>query len=55
MRRYEMMVPGLLRLFVARQLDMASANLVVNSDYGGTDVPGPDGVRPNSRFVRIGK
>jgi hypothetical protein len=42
-------------VIVARQLDVASANLVVNSDYGGTDVPVPDGVGPNSRFVRVGK
>ena len=42
-------------VIVTRQLDVASANLVVNSDYGGTDVPVPDGVGPNSRFVRVGK
>lgn len=40
-------------VIVARQIEIEDANLVVNSDYGGTDVPVPDGVGPNSRFVRI--
>jgi hypothetical protein len=40
-------------VIVTRQLEVASANLVVNSDYGGTDVPVPEGVGPNSRFVRV--
>ena len=42
-------------VIVARQMEIKEANLVVNSDYGGTDVPVPDGVGPNSRFVRIGE
>jgi hypothetical protein len=42
-------------VIVARQMEVKEANLVVNSDYGGTDVPVPDGVGPNSRFVRVGK
>lgn len=42
-------------VIVARQLDIRNANLVVNSDYGGTDVPVPEGVGPNSRFVRVGR
>ena len=42
-------------VIVARQMEIKQANLVVNSDYGGTDVPVPDGVGPNSRFIRIGE
>ena len=42
-------------VIVARQIEVKDANLVVNSDYGGTDVPVPEGVGPNSQFVRVGK
>ncbi len=42
-------------VIVAKEIDVKGVNLVVNSDYGGTDVPVPDGVGPNSRFVRVGK
>ena len=40
-------------VIVAKQIEVKGANLVVNSDYGGTDVPVPEGVGPNSRFVRL--
>ena len=40
-------------VIVAKQIDVKSANLVVNADYGGTDVPVPEGVGPNSRYVRL--
>ena len=42
-------------VIVARKIEVKDANLVVNSDYGGTDVPVPEGVGPNSQFVRVGK
>ncbi len=42
-------------VIVARQLDVKGANLIVNSDYGGTDVPVPEGVGPNSLFVMLDK
>jgi hypothetical protein len=40
-------------VIVAKKLEVHGANLVVNADYGGTDVPVPDGVGPNSRMVRL--
>lgn len=40
-------------VIVARQIEVKGANLVVNSDYGGTDVPVPEGVGPNSQFVAL--
>jgi hypothetical protein len=40
-------------VIVARQIDVKGANLVVNADYGGTDVPVPDGVGPNSKMVML--
>jgi Flp pilus assembly protein TadG len=42
-------------VIVARQLDVKDAALVINSDYGGTDVPVPDGVGPNSRMVMLNR
>jgi hypothetical protein len=40
-------------VIVAKKLEVKGANLVVNSDYGGSDVPVPDGLGPNSRMVRL--
>jgi hypothetical protein len=40
-------------VIVAQRLDVKEANLVVNSDYGGTDVPVPEGVGPHSSMVAI--
>jgi hypothetical protein len=40
-------------VIVAKQLKVKDANLVVNADYGGTDVPVPDGVGPNSSMVML--
>jgi hypothetical protein len=42
-------------VIVAKQLEVKGANLVVNSDYGGTDVPVPDGVGPNSSMVMLSR
>jgi hypothetical protein len=42
-------------VIVAKQLEVLGANLVINSDYGGTDVPVPDGVGPNSRMVMLNR
>lgn len=40
-------------VIVAKILEVKGANLVVNADYGGSDVPVPDGLGPNSRMVRL--
>jgi hypothetical protein len=40
-------------VIVAKTLEVKGANLVVNADYGGSDVPVPDGLGPNSRMVRL--
>ncbi len=42
-------------VIVARQIDVRGANLVVNSDYGGSDVPVPDGLGPNSSMVALSR
>jgi hypothetical protein len=42
-------------VIVAKQLEVKGANLVVNADYGGTDVPVPDGVGPNSSMIALSK
>ena len=42
-------------VIVANQIQVKGANLVVNSDYGGTDVPVPDGIGPNSTMVGLMK
>jgi hypothetical protein len=42
-------------VIVAKQLEVKGANLVVNADYGGTDVPVPDGVGPNSSMVALSR
>ena len=42
-------------VIVANQIQVRGANLVVNSDYGGTDVPVPDGIGPNSTMVGLMK
>ena len=33
-------------VIVTQRLEVKGANLVVNADYGGTDVPVPEGVGP---------
>jgi hypothetical protein len=40
-------------VIIADRLDVKNANLVVNSDYGGTDVPVPEGVGPHSSQVTL--
>lgn len=40
-------------VIVASQIEIKGANLVVNSDYGGTDVPVPEGLGPNSSMVML--
>lgn len=40
-------------VIVANQVEVKEADLVINSDYGGTDVPVPDGIGPNSSMVRL--
>ena len=40
-------------VIVAEQLEVRGANLVINSDYGGTDVPVPEGIGPNSSMVTL--
>jgi Putative Flp pilus-assembly TadE/G-like len=40
-------------VIVAKTLEVKGANLVVNSDYGGSDVPVPEGLGPYSRMVRL--
>lgn len=40
-------------VIVANQIMLAGSNLVVNSDYAGTDVPVPAGVGPYSSQVRL--
>jgi hypothetical protein len=40
-------------VIVAERIEIKSANLVVNADYGGTDVPVPEGVGPHSTMVRL--
>jgi hypothetical protein len=40
-------------VIVANQIEMKGGNLVVNSNYGGTDVPVPEGLGPNSMMVKI--
>jgi hypothetical protein len=42
-------------VIVARSLDIRGAKLVVNSDYGATDVPVPAGVGPTSGQVALSK
>ncbi len=40
-------------VIVADQIDIKSATLVINADYGATDVPVPDGLGPKSNQVRL--
>ena len=40
-------------VIIANKVDVKGANLVVNSDYGGTDVPVPEGIGPHSSQVRL--
>lgn len=40
-------------VLVVSRLQVENANLVINSDYGGSDVPVPSGVGPNSSQVRL--
>jgi hypothetical protein len=40
---------------VADRLDIRGAHLVINSDYGATDVPVPPGVGPQSGEVALGR
>jgi hypothetical protein len=40
-------------VIVAEQLEVKGANLVINSDYGGTDVPVPEGIGPHSSMVML--
>ena len=40
-------------VIIANRVDMKGANLVVNSDYGGTDVPVPEGIGPHSGQVTL--
>jgi hypothetical protein len=40
-------------VIIANSVDVKGANLVVNSDYGGTDVPVPEGVGPHSGQVTL--
>ena len=40
-------------VIVANRLELKGVNLVINADYGGTDVPVPDGVGPNGSAVRL--
>jgi Flp pilus assembly protein TadG len=40
-------------VIVAKTVEVKGANLVVNADYGGSDVPVPDGLGPNSQMVRL--
>ncbi len=40
-------------VIVAQQLDVKGAELIVNSDYGGTDVPVPKGLGPTSTMSRL--
>ena len=40
-------------VIVAEQMEVKGANLVINSDYGGTDVPVPEGIGPNSSMVML--
>ena len=42
-------------VIVASQVHVKGANLVVNWDYGGTDVPVPEGIGPNSTMVMLNK
>jgi hypothetical protein len=40
-------------VIVAKEIGIKDANLVVNADYGGTDVPVPEGLGPNSSMVKL--
>jgi hypothetical protein len=40
-------------IIVARRVDLAGAQLVVNADYGSTDVPVPVGLGPNATKVKL--
>jgi hypothetical protein len=40
-------------IIVARRIDLAGAQLVVNADYGATEVPVPPGLGPNANKVRL--
>jgi hypothetical protein len=40
-------------VIVANRIDLDGANLVVNADYGSTDVPVPAGLGPNSGQIRL--
>jgi hypothetical protein len=40
-------------VIIANSVDVKGANLVVNSDYGGTDVPVPEGIGPHSGQVTL--
>jgi hypothetical protein len=38
---------------VADRIDINGARLVINSDYGATDVPVPAGIGPNSGQITL--
>lgn len=40
-------------VIVANRIDVKGATLVVNADYGGTDVPVPEGMGPHSSMVTL--
>jgi hypothetical protein len=40
-------------VIVADRVDVKSAQLVINADYAGTDVPVPDGLGPSSTMVTL--
>ncbi len=42
-------------VIVADRLDVKRANLVINSDYGATDVPVPQGVGPTGGSVSLAR
>lgn len=42
-------------IIVANRIDLDGANLFVNADYGGSDVPVPSGVGPSSGMVRLNR
>jgi hypothetical protein len=42
-------------IIVANMIELDGVNLVINSDYGASEVPVPAGVGPNSSTVRLSK
>jgi hypothetical protein len=42
-------------IIVANKIELEGVDLVINADYGASDIPVPPGLGPNSTSVRLSK